>query len=163
MPSTSPAAATRRARAKYKAKVKTARAALAAAELHVLRRLADEQDAKAAAQLSQAKVTAEDGSVLAVVTLGTWMQDTETGESGPAIVCRIGSSAPITAMLEHDDPETLGPDIAPGDHVRLRKISSRRYRFVAVERPAFARQSCDWVAGWRGSNAQQLRALGGVS
>jgi hypothetical protein len=143
-----------------RSKLATARAALRVVHADHLARKIDEAEAQLASSVSPAKLIAPDGSVVAVVLACEWMHDAATEETGPGVIARIGSALPISVLLDHNEAEAIGPDIAVGDHIRVRKISSRRYALLGVEKPAARRRPCNWLKHWRAAMAPSLQVVG---
>ncbi|WP_428309275.1 hypothetical protein [Hydrocarboniphaga sp.] len=156
----SPTKATPRRTPALRVRLKAAKAALKAAELRFQHGRIDEAAALAAAMVSPAKVTRPDGSMEAMVIAGLWLIDADAGIDGPAIVCRVGSGAPITTLLQHSESEQLGPDIAPGDRVLVKPVCSRQHKFLGVLQAAAKRQPCNWLTYWKRAFVPELRTVG---
>lgn len=142
-------------------RLKQAQEALAKAELKV-RRIACMQAEAADTRLPRGVPKPSEGEIDAVVQFGTYVRDDAYGEEGFAIGFRAeGISTTGVTMLANVEPDEFGPDLAPGDMVRLHRIGNRRHHLVRVIRRATVRKRIDWMKSWHNSaipNAQLARA-----
>lgn len=98
------------------------------------------------------------GQLDAVVTFGTYAIDGMADEEGYLIGFRApGVAVQQSTLIADLAPDDGGPDLAPGDTVRLERVGNHRHKLIRIVRKATARRPIDWLAEWHSTKIPNVR------